>query len=329
MSKEKDSIWFLAARKDKILVGGREIGQIIGDWRAHLVGGMETALFLWESCCVPSLLNWAECTQISASTEKRLNAIQNIFLRLAFQTGPGSPLASMAWDSGILDMSLRVWIEKIMLIIHIRNMDIDTLARRVYEEQKVQKWPGLATETASFCQILGIEDCNLTKLSKALYRQILVKACHSKNEQNLRSKATGKCVRIKEEKYGQKSYIQQKNIHMVREQYRTRWGLLPFAGNYSKDKRFAKTSWLCVCGEDREEEQHLLSGHCKVYGDLIHKYDNLADDNQLVQFFAEVLARREDMEVETCGSGVDTTVGANSGPEDRDKQAQGSSPILG
>ena len=112
---------------------------------------------------------------------------------------------------------------------------------------------------------------------------------------------------------------------MVREQYRTRYRLLPFAGNCSKDKRFAKTSWLCVCGEEREE-QHLISGHCKVYGDLTHKYDNLADDNQLVQFFAEVLARREHLEVETCCSGVDT-VGANSGPEDQDKPAQGSHPI--
>ena len=88
----------VAAREDKILAAGREIGQIIGDWRSHLVGGMETALFFWESCCVPSLLNGAGTwTQISASTEKRLNTIQNIFLRLAFQTGPGSPLASMQW----------------------------------------------------------------------------------------------------------------------------------------------------------------------------------------------------------------------------------------
>ena len=78
---------------------------------------------------------------------------------------------------------------------------------------------------------------------------------------------------------------------------------------------------------EREEEQHLLSGHCKVDGDLSHNNENLADDNQLVQFFAKVLARREDME--TCGSGVDTTVGANSGPEDWNKPAQGSSPILG
>ena len=44
----------------------------------------------------------------------------------------------MAWDSGVLDMSLRVWVEKIMLIIHIRSLDEGTLARRVYEEQKTR-----------------------------------------------------------------------------------------------------------------------------------------------------------------------------------------------
>ena len=36
----------VAAREDKITAASREIGQIISDWRAHLVGGMETALFL-------------------------------------------------------------------------------------------------------------------------------------------------------------------------------------------------------------------------------------------------------------------------------------------
>ena len=67
-----------------------------------------------------------------------------------------------------------------MLIIHIRSLDEGTLARRVYEEQKTQEWPGLAAETASFCQILGIEDCNETTMSKTLHRKIIMKACHRK-----------------------------------------------------------------------------------------------------------------------------------------------------
>ena len=99
-------------------------------------------------------------------------------------------------------MSLRVWVEKIMFIIHIRSMDKDSLARRVYEEQKNQKWPGLASETVLFCQMLNIEDCNVTNITKTLYRNTVVQACHKKNKLNLRKQAKGKCSRIVDELYG-------------------------------------------------------------------------------------------------------------------------------
>ena len=74
--------------------------------------------------------------------------------------------------------------------------------------------------------------------------------------------------------------------------------MLPFAGNYSKDLRFARTDWLCWCGEEREEELHLLSGKCDVYGEIRGRYGNLDNDNELVKFFSEVLARRDKLEEE-------------------------------
>ena len=110
------------------------------------------------------------------------------------------------------------------------------------------------------------------------------------------------------------SSLQKKTIKSVRQEFRTRFGLLAFAGNYSHDRRFAKSDWLCQCQEAREEELHLLSGQCKVYGDLTHKYSNLTDDNALVDFFQEVLARREELDKELNNpvGGVSTNVGANS-----------------
>ena len=69
-----------------------------------------------------------------------------------------------------------------------------------------------------------------------------------------------------------------------------------FAGNYSHDRRFQKSDWLCLCKESREDKAHLTSGQCKVYGDLSEKYSDLTDDNNLVQFFSEVLARRDLLE---------------------------------
>ena len=77
-----------------------------------------------------------------------------------------------------------------------------------------------------------------------------------------------------------------------------RFGLQPFAGNYFHDRRFAGSQWLCKCQEAREEEAHLLSGLCKVYGDLTLQYDDFSDDNNLINFFNDVLARREQLDKE-------------------------------
>ena len=66
-----------------------------------------------------------------------------------------------------------------------------------------------------------------------------------------------------------------------------------FAGNYSHDRRYAKTNWLCLCLNSREEEIHLKSGECTVYGDLTNKYSDLSSDDNLADLFREILARRE------------------------------------
>ena len=94
------------------------------------------------------------------------------------------------------------------MIIHIRDLDQESLANRVYEEQKAKQWPGLAQETKIFCEQLGIEDCNGTALSKAEYRKIVTSACHRKNEEFIRKEAIEKkCQRFQEEAYGKKEYL--------------------------------------------------------------------------------------------------------------------------
>ena len=62
------------AREGKIRGACLEISHIMNDWRSQIVGGMETAILLWEACCVPSLLNGAGTwVDISKATEKRLD----------------------------------------------------------------------------------------------------------------------------------------------------------------------------------------------------------------------------------------------------------------
>ena len=93
-----------------------------------------------------------------------------------------------------------------------------------------------------------------------------------------------------------KEYISTKTMQDVREQYRARFGLQRFAGNYSKDKSFSRSNWLCKCLESREDESHILSGQCKVYGDIPLKYPDLSDDENLVCVFREVLERRDQLD---------------------------------
>ena len=80
-------------REGKIKAASREIANIVNDWRSRAVGGMEAALQLWEACCVPSLLHGAATwVEMSAATELKLNKLQNWFVRLVLQVGPGAPV---------------------------------------------------------------------------------------------------------------------------------------------------------------------------------------------------------------------------------------------
>ena len=100
---------------------------VVNNWRAKEVGGMETALMLWESCCIPSLLHGAGTwVEMSSATEKQLNKLQCWYVRLILGIGQGSPIAALMWDFSLLDMKLRVWREKLMMIIHIRDLDSDS-----------------------------------------------------------------------------------------------------------------------------------------------------------------------------------------------------------
>ena len=213
------------SREGKIRGACLEISLIINDWRAQSLGGMETALMLWETCCVPSMMHGAGTwVEMNKATEKRLNTLQCWFVRLILQVGQGSTVSGLLWDTALLDFGLRVWIQKVMLVIHIRSLGDETLARGIYNEQKEMKWPGLVSETRNICQELNIEDCNETLINQNSYRSLLLQACHSKNEERILLGASEvKCARLKTESYGRKAYLQDQTISQCRKSSNSFW----------------------------------------------------------------------------------------------------------
>ena len=87
------------------------------------------------------------------------------------------------------------------LILFLGSQGEDMFSRKVYEQQKINKWPGSAEETAKICEVLGIENVNYTDQNPNTYLKIVSEALHKKNEARLRSCATGKCERILGEIY--------------------------------------------------------------------------------------------------------------------------------
>ena len=87
-------------------------------------------------------------------------------------------------------------------------------------------------------------------------------------------------------------------IYHVRQMYQSKYGMQSFAGNYSRDRRFARTEWLCYCRKALEKEDHLTSGECEVYGDIRRQFGDLDDIENLTKFFEAVLRKRDILEDE-------------------------------
>ena len=168
----------------------------------------------------------------------------------------------------------------------------------MWEEQLVFQWPGLAAEAEHIAKELKVESVIDTELSKKEYRDSVTEACHKYDEMMLKEKMENKtkCAKIIQDEYGRKDYFAKLIPGEVRDYFATRVKMLPLAGNYSRDNRFRRTGWLCLCGE-REEHEHILR-HCHNYDNIRVKYSDLSCGDSIVKFFREVLAKRDQVREE-------------------------------
>ena len=80
---------------------------------------------------------------------------------------------------------------------------------------------------------------------------------------------------------------------------------------------------MCRCKKEVEEEGHIVSGQCDVYGDLKSKFGDLQEDKNLVKYFQAVLDRRDSLEEEDRRQQSSTAaVGARSNPGNGDRTSQ-------
>ena len=98
----------------------------------------------------------------------------------------------------------------------------------------------------------------------------MTEACRKEDEaQHVKqSDNKEKCAYIMKSEYGVQEYVENSSLKEARETFLSRTKLQPFAGNYSKDKRFLKTDWKCRCLLSKEDESHIKDGNCPIYEDI-------------------------------------------------------------
>ena len=276
-----------------------EIVSLVKDFRADRVGGFRTGLTLWESCAVPTLLyNASTWVDIGREEMKKLNGIQDFFLRLLWQAGPGTPKVALRADTGTRSMEARIWREKIMLIFHIANLQEEDLARRMLTEQEANGWPGLLEEVNKMCNTLNLEHPSKTSMSRKSYNEAVKKACQWWDEANMKKEMermqNKKMRTMIHENLDLKEYVRKGSLISARKTWQIRSFMLDVAGNYPGHSKYKGSDWRCqACSlELREDQEHLLV--CEGYEDLKENLD-LRSESEMVNFYQRVMDRRRQM----------------------------------
>ena len=153
----------------------------------------------------------------------------------------------------------------------------------------------MAAEVTTICESLVIEDANDTKEEKNEYAKKLKEAVRVRDEVDMKNsmEKMEKMIILKNEDCRRKKYIKQKYINQVRDIFATRVLMLRFAGNYSHNETFRRSNWLCEACDMKVTEDQVHIASCSGYEDLRRDKNIKHNNDDLVNFYQEVLDRRD------------------------------------
>ena len=152
--------------------------------------------------------------------------MQEAFIRRILQVPISTPKVSLRSETGLLSMKLRIWGEKIKMVLAIRKMDKTFLARQIYEEQVQLQWPGLAREVEVICSVIGIPDVNQSTVNKRDVDMAIQKVNRKEIVKEMKEKYKKLDELVDTENGLVKNYMKTKNITESRMLFRIRTKML-------------------------------------------------------------------------------------------------------
>ena len=138
----------IRAREAKVIGAIYELKALCEDYRMQVVGGVLGAIDIYNTCIVPSLLNncsvWVD---IKEKEVKKLDSIQNMFVKTLLHLPDSTPSLALRAITGMQGMQWLIWEQKLLLILAIRRLEVHTLASQIFDQQLKEGLPGLTEET--------------------------------------------------------------------------------------------------------------------------------------------------------------------------------------
>ena len=189
---------------------------------------------------------------------------------------------------------------KLNLVVHLKQLDEDSLAKQVFDEQIRHNWPGLAKEAKDICQKWKMD--NVTReeeevKSKKMWKRIIQMKAKEEEGRELREKMKKyqKLQDVIEEDYGKKSYLDEMSSKDAKLWFRVRSKMIKCKMNFSSDKKNRETLWLCDCG-CIDTQSHLM--WCRQL-DHLREGSVLDSDQDILDFLKKAFQFREEKNMDS------------------------------
>ena len=278
-----------------------EIRSIIEDSRASILGGINVAFDLFESCVVSSLLHNAETwDSIPKKTMKIIDDFFNNFLRRILRVCTGTPIPNLYWHTGFLKADKVILQKKLLFLHHLSNLPEGSLGREFFDLQQSNDLVGLVKEMKLHLEALGVS--NLRTITKHHWKNRVKAYIKNLNKKELiEDSKRYKKINLEEnadEEFKRKDYFSALNLEDVRMKFKIESKVVPTIRNHFK-RKYRNNSLKCPsCRmssvsshvEEFDTSTHVLY-NCPTFRDQRMNKD-FSNDQHLVDFFKFVIEYR-------------------------------------
>ena len=260
---------------------------------------------MYNLAVVPIMLsNAGTWDELNTKSIVKLNDIQNTLLRYLLLTPRTTATCAMNWDFGTEPVEYKIMTKKLTLMYHIATLDEDTLAREIFEAQKLNGFPGLIKSCQDDMKKLNLPDITDPKVNKEFtkkqWKTKVKNAVRSKCEEDLKQKILTysklKNGPMSEETFSTKEYLKTMNVSDARINFSRRSFMYDVKWNYRSNPKYAADLWRCDSCENGhiESQSHIL--FCEAYSDL-RKDKDINNIEHLVEYMKKVLTVRDNLKL--------------------------------